>query len=114
MVLTNGRINDAYALLRKYYDSTVINIYTNLYVEENSTLEKYIVDKIQNWIKGTNKLPTYREISQYICNSDRLKPISELITKNEHYKNIRKRCNDHLHYNYYHTLVSTKLFVLSL
>jgi len=114
LVLTNGRINDAYALLRKYYDSTVINIYTNLYVEENSTLEKYIVDKIQNWIKGTNKLPTYREISQYICNSDRLKPISELITKNEHYKNIRKRCNDHLHYNYYHTLVSTKLFVLSL
>jgi hypothetical protein len=48
LVLTHGRINDAYALLRKYYDSTIINIYTNLYVEENSTLEKYIVDKIQN------------------------------------------------------------------
>jgi len=105
LVLSNGRINDAYALLRKYYDSTIINIYTNLYVEENSSLEKFIVDKIQNWIKGTDKLPSYREISQYIRNSNRLNPISELIEKNELYKNIRIRCNDHLHYNYYHNIV---------
>ena len=27
-VLTNGRINDAYALLRKYYDSAIINVYS--------------------------------------------------------------------------------------
>lgn len=105
LVLSNGRINDAYALLRKYYDSTIINIYTNLYIEENCTLENYIVDKIQSWINGTEKIPHYRVISQYIKESERLKTITELITKNENYNNIRNRCNDHIHYNYFHNVI---------
>ena len=105
LVLNNGRINDAYALLRKYYDSTIINVYTNLYIEENSTIEKYIVDEIQNWIKGTGKLPEYSVMSEYIRNSERLKAITELITINKNYKNIRQRCNDHMHYNYYHNII---------
>ena len=29
-ILSKGRVNDGYALLRKYYDSTIINVYTNL------------------------------------------------------------------------------------
>src|SRR5690554_8140014 len=29
-ILKKGRINDAYALLRKYFDSTMINVYANL------------------------------------------------------------------------------------
>lgn len=105
LVLSNGRINDAYALLRKYYDSTIINIYTNLYIEENSSIEKYIVDEIQNWIKGTGTIPEYRVLSQYIKNYKRLNTVTELIMKNDHYKNIRKRCNDHTHYNYYHNII---------
>jgi len=105
LVLNNGRINDAYALLRKYYDSTIINIYTNLYIEDKSTLEKYIVDKIQNWIKGTEKLPEYRVMSEYIRNSERLKAITELILVNKNFNNIRQRCHDHMHYNYYHNII---------
>ena len=105
LVLNNGRINDAYALLRKYYDSTIINVYTNLYIEDNSNLDKYIVDKIQNWIKGTEKLATYCEMSQYIRKSERLKPITDLIIVNEKYKDIRQRCHDHMHYNYYHNII---------
>ncbi len=38
-VLHRGRINDAYALLRKYYDSTIINIYTNLYLNDHFSFE---------------------------------------------------------------------------
>ncbi len=34
-ILIKGRINDAYALLRKYYDSTIINVYSNLYIIDN-------------------------------------------------------------------------------
>lgn len=45
-ILSKGRINDAYALLRKYYDSTMINIYTNLYLMDNFRIENLIVEKI--------------------------------------------------------------------
>jgi hypothetical protein len=36
--LSNGRINDAFALLRKYHDSAVINVYTNLYLKDEFSL----------------------------------------------------------------------------
>ena len=35
-VLQAGQINDAYSLLRKYHDSIVINIYSNLYLRDRS------------------------------------------------------------------------------
>src|SRR5690349_20813221 len=39
LILAKGHVNDAYALLRKYYDSTIINIYTNLYLEDHCSIE---------------------------------------------------------------------------
>lgn len=104
-ILINGRINDSYALLRKYYDSTIINIYTNLYLEDHFSIENFVVEHIENWKKGTDTIPDYRIISQYIQNSAKLKPISDLIVKDNLYKNIRNRCNDHTHYNYYHNIL---------
>jgi len=100
-ILMKGRINDAYSLLRKYYDSTIINIYTNLYLEDNFNFESYFVTQINNWIKGKDKLPEYRVMSQYIRDSAKLKPISTLLHQENLYKTIRERCNDHTHYNYY-------------
>ncbi|WP_319562970.1 hypothetical protein [Marispirochaeta sp.] len=74
-----GRINDAYTLLRKYYDSTMINIYTNLYLLENFSIENEIVAKIENWRRGIEKLPEYRIISQYINNSKNISEINRIL-----------------------------------
>jgi hypothetical protein len=56
-ILLKGRINDAYALLRKYYDCTIINIYTNLYLQDNFNIENFIVKEINDWILGKQRLP---------------------------------------------------------
>lgn len=100
-ILLKLRINDAYALLRKYYDSIIINIYTNLYLEDNFSLENFIVDKIDKWRSGKEQLPEYRIMSDYIRKSNILSKINGLLYKDQRYKNIRKRCNDHTHYNFY-------------
>lgn len=100
-ILQNGRINDAYALLRKYHDSTIINIYTNLYLNDNFSLENFVVKKIDNWLKGIDQLPEYRIMFQYIRQSNKLKEINDLLYKDDRYKKIRGRCNDHTHYNFY-------------
>src|SRR5688500_10876613 len=52
-ILVNGRINDSYSLLRKFYDSTIINVYSNLYLEDNFSLDSFFVIQIDNWRKGT-------------------------------------------------------------
>jgi hypothetical protein len=100
-VLKKGRINDAYALLRKYYDSTIINVYTNLYLQDNRSLENFIVSQIDNWLKGIETIPEYRIISKYIKDSPKLFAINKLLQKDDRYKKIRDRCNDHTHYNFY-------------
>jgi len=101
VLLKNGRINDGYALLRKYYDSTFINVYTNLYLNDHFSIENFVVSQIDGWIKGTEKIPEYRVISQYIKASPKLKEITDLLQKDDRYKNIRERCNAHTHYNFY-------------
>jgi hypothetical protein len=77
-ILIAGRINDAYALLRKYYDSAIINVYSGLYLKDDFSIENFVVEKINNWLQGKEKLPEYRVMSQYIRASQRLKPINDL------------------------------------
>lgn len=100
-ILAKGRINDTYALIRKYFDSTFINIYTNLYLHDNFSTDKLIVNKIENWKQGKETIPEFRTISKYIKESQTLEPITKLLKKDDRYKKIRDRCNDNMHYNYF-------------
>jgi hypothetical protein len=59
--LLKGRINDGYALLRKYYDVTIINLYSNLYLSDNFSIDNFIVEKINNWVKGKKKFQALRK-----------------------------------------------------
>ncbi|EHJ91474.1 hypothetical protein [Vreelandella boliviensis] len=107
LVLEKGRINDSYCLLRKYYDSAIINTYSNLYIKENFSAEKFFVAQINNWLHGKEQLPEYRVMSQYLRNSDRLGGINACLYSDDRYKRIRVRCNDHTHYNYfYHVMIN--------
>lgn len=100
-ILLSGRINDAYTLLRKFHDSVTINIYTNLYLKDHFSLENFQVEKINNWLHNKEKLPEYRQMAEYIKKSPLLKPMSDLLSLEQTYKNIRNRCNDHTHYNFF-------------
>lgn len=99
--LSIGRINDAFALLRKYHDSIVINVYANLYLKDHFSLDNFVVKMINDWLNGEAKLPEYRIMSQYLRKSADLRPITQLLFSDERYKRIRVRCNDNSHYNFY-------------
>ena len=101
IILLAGRINDGYALLRKYYDSAVINAYSNLYLRDTFSTDNFFVEKINNWLQGKESLPEYRVMSRYLKTSEALKPINDVLDVDERYKRLRDRCNDHTHYNFY-------------
>jgi hypothetical protein len=105
VILKIGRINDAYALLRKYYDSVIINIYSNLYLKDNFSIDNFIVEKINHWLQGKEKLPEYRVMSEYIRNHNDLQVINSSLYSNDNYKKIRNRCNDHTHFNSFNNLL---------
>lgn len=100
-ILHDGRITDAYTLLRKYHDSIVINIYTNVFLEEKVSLENLIVKQIDDWLKGTAPLPEYRTMFQFIQKSRTMGKITQSLFGDGRYKAIRNRCNDATHYNFY-------------
>jgi len=105
MILKEGRINDAYALLRKYHDSVIINIYSIIYLEDNFTIDNLIVEQIDNWLSGKTQLPEYRIMSQYIRLSSRVSEINDALNADDRYKHVRNRCNDHTHYNFFRTVL---------
>ncbi|PKP13546.1 MAG: hypothetical protein CVU08_04830 [Bacteroidetes bacterium HGW-Bacteroidetes-3] len=110
-ILFKGRINDAYALLRKYYDATIINLYSNLYLSDNFSIDNFIVEKINNWVKGKETIPSFGKMSEYIIKSPKVSEITQLVYSNGAFKGssfeeLRQRCNDHTHYLYYHNLLS--------
>ena len=94
VLIENGRVNDAYALLRKFFDIALINVYVNLYLKKEFNLDNFIVERIQNWLSGKEKIPEYKDIRQYISASS-LHPIQRELSKFP-YKVIRERCNDHM------------------
>lgn len=99
-ILIKGRINDSYSLLRKYYDSTIINVYTNLFLNDNVSIDNFIVTQIDNWRNGTEKIPSYRKMINYIRESQKLSGITKLLNP-DLFEKIRKRCNENTHYNFY-------------
>jgi len=103
--LKHGKINDAFSLTRKYYDNVVINIYALLYLEDNHSLDNFIVEKINDWVQNKEKLPEYKVMNNYIRKSSRLKSINDLIFTGDYYQKMRQRLNDHTHYNYFKYMV---------
>jgi hypothetical protein len=110
-VLFNGRISDGYSLLRKFYDSTVINIYTNLYLEDHFSIENFVVAKIDGWLKGKEPMPSFEKMSKYILSSPKLDDITIMLFDSKQYvgstlAKIRERCNSHTHYLYFQNVLS--------
>ena len=104
-ILRDGKINDAYALLRKYHDSCIITVYSNLYLQEHFRIDNFVVREIDEWLKGTARLPNYRVMSEYIRKSPVVAPITELLFADGRYKRLRVRCNDHTHYNFFQNVL---------
>ncbi|AXG72968.1 hypothetical protein DVK85_01450 [Flavobacterium arcticum] len=105
IILAKGRINDSYALLRKYYDSTIINVYTNLYLETKYSFDNFIVEDIDQWIKGEKSIPSFKAMSNFIKKEASISVFTEMIYKDNRYVSIRKRCNENMHYNSYANLL---------
>lgn len=98
-VLKEGRLNDAYALLRKYYDGIIVAVYVNVYIAENFSLDNYIVEKIQAWVKNKQRLPSSKEMLNTIRRHKPLEDLEKLFDYDGLYYRIRRLTNGNTHYN---------------
>lgn len=109
MLLRAGMLNDAYALVRKYHDAAVINAYTGHYLFSHFSIDQFIVESIEGWRSGKVKLPRFEKMLKYLNGADSLASLNGVLESDQRYKQLRARCNDHVHFNYYaHMLMNIK------
>ena len=120
VALKNGRINDAFSLLRKYNDAILISIYLSIKIMEEyqKTLSedwdlKFNWDNpIDEWTRQTNKFVP-GSMDKVVSAINEYEPFRELNLvislgdKCSQYYRERKECNDNSHYN------SWKYFLLN-
>lgn len=112
VVLKEGRINDAFALIRKYHDGIIAVVYVNVYVAENYSIDNLIVEKIQKWVTNKQKLPSSDKMLKTIRNYKPLAELEKLFDFDGLYHRIRRLTNGNTHYNklYYLWLNNNMIF----
>lgn len=112
IVLKEGRINDAYALIRKYHDGIISVLYINVYIAENYSLQNLVVKQIQEWVNNKRKLPSAENMMRTIRNHEPLKGLEKLFDFDGLYCRIRRLANGNTHYNklYYLWLNNNMVF----
>lgn len=115
-LLKLGRINDAFALIRKFNDALMIHVYSMVLAEkeeENLFNDDYsLYDNLVNkWVNGSNRLmegdeekEKMKSLLQVISARDRYLGKILFNKKNRSsYGNKRNTANDNLHYNTWNT-----------
>ena len=105
-ILYEGRINDGYALIRKYFDSVMLSLYVDLYLNDRRDEGVARVDQVNDWLRGTKALPEYKIMKAYVAEAARLEPVIGMLLKSDRrYKAIRDRSNGHMHYNNFQSML---------
>lgn len=99
VVLKEGRVNDAYALLRKYHDGIITVIYVNVYIAENYSIDNIVVKRIQDWVNNKQKLPSTEKMMKVIRRHKPLEDLEKLFDFDGLYHKIRRLTNGNTHYN---------------
>ena len=104
-LLTKGRINDAYTLIRKLFDDILLEIYMDVTLKDKFSLENYIVEEVNEWIQGKHRIPKTVKILKYLETSERTRDLYPLFGWDTYLKKNRELLDDSVHSNRYHLML---------
>ena len=104
-LLTKGRINDAYTLIRKLFDDILLEIYMDVNLKDKFSLENYIVEEVNEWIQGKHRIPKSEKILKYLKTSERTRDLYPLFGWDTYLKKNRELLDDSVHSNRYHLML---------
>lgn len=104
-LLTKGRINDAYTLIRKLFDDILLEIYMDVTLKDKFSLDNYFVEEANEWIQGRHRIPKTERILKYLEKSERTKDLYPLFGWDSYLKKNRELLDDSVHSNRYHLML---------
>ena len=101
-LLMDGKINDAFVLVRKYYDDILADIYLQVLLKENNEIGKgLVVEDVQQWLETSYRIPSSKKILQTLMTSPTTKDLYPFFGWKTHLKRIREILDDCVHANRY-------------
>ena len=104
-LLTKGRINDAYTLIRKLFDDILLEIYMDVTLKDKFSLDNYIVEEVNEWIQGKHLIPKSEKILKYLKTSESTRDLYPLFGWDTYLKKNRELLDDSVHSNRYHLML---------
>jgi hypothetical protein len=99
ILLKNGRINDAYTLIRKLFDDILLDIYMDVILKDKISIDNFFVEEVNEWIQGKHRIPKTEKILKCLKDSLRTKDLYPLFGWNTYLKKNRELLDDSVHSN---------------
>ena len=106
MLLKEGHISDAFVLIRKLFDTVLVEIYLNVLREDRFDWEKSLVVKdVDEWLKAGHRIPSTKKILKILKNSYSTKDLYQWFGWDTYLKKNRELLDDHVHSNSYRNII---------
>lgn len=105
ILLTNGRINDAYTLIRKLFDDILLEIYMDVTLKDKFSIDNFFVEEVNEWIQGKHRIPKTEKILKCLEKSERTKDLYTLFGWDTYLKRNRELLDDSVHSNRFHLML---------
>lgn len=98
-LLSKGRINDAYTLIRKLFDDILLEIYMDVTLKDKFCIDNFFVEEVNEWIQGKHRIPKTEKILKCLEESERTKELYPLFGWDTYLKKSRELLDDSVHSN---------------
>lgn len=105
VLLTKGRINDAYTLIRKLFDDILLEIYMDVTLKDKFSLDNFFVEEVNEWIQGKHRIPKTEKVLKYLEKSEKTKELYPLFGWDTYLKKNRELLDDSVHSNRFQQLL---------
>lgn len=105
ILLSKGRINDAYTLIRKLFDDILLEIYMDVTLKDKFSIDNYFVEEVNEWIQGKHRIPKTEKILKCLTSSEKTKGIYPLFGWDTYLKKNRELLDDSVHSNRFNLML---------
>ena len=106
MLLKEGHITDAFVLIRKLFDTVLVEIYLNVVREDKfDWMESLVVKDVDEWLKSQHWIPRTEKILEVLKESRTTKDLYPWFGWDGNLKKIRSMLDNHVHASSYYSIL---------
>lgn len=106
LTLKEGRITEAFTLVRKFFDDVLVEIYIDVIRKEQFDFENnFYVQDVEEWIRGKHRIPKLEKLLKILKESPSTRDIYPFFGWDTYLKRNRELLDDSVHSNRFRSIL---------